>query len=453
MTKKDPQFVKSKKEMTKNIITIIEDNNISEAEMKSQIKTLICDKIVDGTKLSDKDRIDIVECGWLCYRLNRDAGRSRVVSYMLAITVIIDAIGFLFFGKKNNLKDLTSLIFETAKRPISYAFLSFGRKTISFFLPSVLTFLGTCFGIPVLLNLGRTIGQAWGMFKFSEPIDSMSKAAGFVIGNNIPYALAGLSLISIANIMRTFFSAVYAVYVAMFNSIRKRTTKVAKKEINQRTVAGIESVNRQHLIQLSRLKEDSNTSSFLSTAGLYAIRIVIFSCISAVLQCAFKKVNLKANAKPSNYSEVVFSTLLTTASLTTAFYKILKKIPNFIYSTVKIFTTNILFPAAKLLINNIVLPFLKRLLTSAAVLIDEAFPIVYNFITNLFKNLKLYLNGLVQKAINSKSIEKLKEKSIKLKTNIINIINNIKLPKSKLTNVTNFIKSIDDKSSSILKVS
>ena len=453
----DPKIVGAKKDMTKNILTIVNDRDLSEVQMKREIRAVICDKIVDGTNLTSKDRIDIVECGWICYRLNRDAGRSRVVSHILAVTVIIDAIGFMLFGQRNKLRDLTNLIYATATRPVGYAIWTFGRKTISYFLPALIAFLGWSCGAPFLINLGKGLGDAWKTIKFDSTFfDSLMNAAGGLgatTGANLPLALAGVGLITVSNTLRNLFAAIYAVYISIFNSLKRRDPngKVDRKEINQKSVMGLESTVHTKTYRCKKLTE--GTSSLLGTAGMYVVQIIAYTCVSAVMQLILKKVmpTLQQTEGYNRYSE---SIALTTALLFVGrFFKgLLIDTPLAIGNATISFAGFFIVPVILFVIKKILWPYIKGLLSSFFDMLPGLIEALSRFFGNIIADIDEYVCKLLQKAINSRSTKELEKEATALKLNIKKMANSDQF-KGKGKNIDSIIKKVDSQSTKVVSKS
>lgn len=456
--------------MTKNILTIVNNKDLSEDQMKREIRELICNKIVDGTNLTSKDRIDIVECGWICYRLNRDAGRSRVVSHMLAITVIIDAIGFMLFGQRNKLRDLTNLIYATAKRPVGYAIWTFGRKTISYFLPALIAFLGWTCGAQILMDIGKGLGDAWKTISFDRNFfSSLGDAVvglGVTTGANLPFAIAGVALVSISNTLRNLFAAIYAVYISIFNSLKRRdpNSKVDRKEINQKSIMGLESFNKKNNERL--VEGDGGSISFMAMVGRQACSVLVFTCLSTVMQFIIRKLGPKINQIATVESYLRYSEEIITGAL-------LAKLASWAATTftvgnfIKFFKTllidtplqigsfglsvwgHVIRPIVAFILWKILWPYIKGLVGSFFDMLPGLLSAIRGFIGNIVADVDEYICKLLQKAINDKSTKALNEEENKLKSDIIKMSNN-PVFKGKGTDVQKFINKVEKASNTVI---
>jgi hypothetical protein len=93
-------------------------NSTSDKEVKKIIDREIRKKF-SAKNLPEDFVIGCYESGWITYALNRQAGRGKVVSYILAWAVIVRFLYWKIF-KQNKLSKLTSYIEKTIKQPILF---------------------------------------------------------------------------------------------------------------------------------------------------------------------------------------------------------------------------------------------------------------------------------------------------------------------------------------------
>lgn len=238
-----------------DILAIVKDKNKSSAEMKESIRRLIVDKITDGTKLSEKTKIDVSDCAWLAYRLNREAGRSRIMSWLLASCVLSSAMGMVVF-KNNSLDKLTKFIYKTAKYPTWYLLTSWVSKIVMLFLPMLLSLLGIYFGLKLgvpefikginnFVTVQRGVKLNPDIFAYDESWYSTGgwKGSFFkVLTSALPAVQAGMYVWLGIKLCQTFL-LLFAAYQAIFlylNMTRDGKSKVSKLDINPK-VSGIAS--------------------------------------------------------------------------------------------------------------------------------------------------------------------------------------------------------------------
>lgn len=233
----------------KDILTIVADKNKSENQLKEDIRELIVDKISDGIKLTDDAKIDICDCAWIAYQLNREAGRSRLQSGLLCTCVLASALGFVVFRRKNKLKDLVNLVYKTAKRPIWYFIVTWLNRSMFLFLPFLIKMLGYYLGFwkgtissfkavsPIILSM--TMDPENGITPEVLGIDPKSPVFSGVKSGLVKaatYAGGGAILIGLGKFLAGLFTLIYTCYrliVVYLNMSRDENSKVKVYDVKQ----------------------------------------------------------------------------------------------------------------------------------------------------------------------------------------------------------------------------
>lgn len=413
---KNKTIVETKRKSINNLLSIVNDKTKSDETIKQEVRKLIVDKITDGTTLTDNDRIDIVECAWITYRLNRESGRSRVVSWMLASAVLIDSLGLVLCGKKNKLRELTRTIIKQAKRPAIYAFVIYLTRSFMLFLPELIMAIGHIFNLSAVINLGT--------FLKKSPINIIR---AFInkdvdmsnIGISSVQGLIGISLVSLGKKLSELFYLIYGVYVMMFTSIRDRTTKVSRDEINQnKPVFGLEN----NYIKRNNVLKESIDNDEVKKARL-TISIVSNKCLYRVLKDGYDKLSYGNMSESSTKitlnklrSQQYLKTEVALAAITGAAAAI-RPIVAFLFKTVLFILKSIIFP------------FIKCL--------DGIITGLYALLGLWYRDIKAYIKECM-----SSSVQNLENEDLKIKKKLIKISKN-NVFKGKFKDIRKVITKVD----------